>query len=357
MEGGSSRGGSSSKKFRKPRPKNIQTAQMNPFNTPGYRPQMSSPNQPNFYYDPMNPAQYLQYSLGTQQSYQQFDQQAFQQQSPFHDYRDHNQDDSDSSEHNKSVQVESEEEEEEPVRPTGKKAIGKKAPAKIWTDEEEVALSRSWLTISENPDVGNAQKRDCFYRKVTDHFHHLMKDNSRTVDQIYSKWNDMNSAMKKLNGFYQQASMNRKSGEGDEHVLKKAMKNYKSVVKSKGFSHIQAWEMVRDNSLWCDIPPSQSTTKRPKPNESMGSANAHINLDDNEDVDGQHDRDGPRIYYEPDRPTRKGKRSVASSSSQEELIQQMAEFNSFNKEESQQRICLREKNSVFCKRRKTHTSS
>ncbi|KAL8263858.1 hypothetical protein R6Q59_021988 [Mikania micrantha] len=114
------------------------------------------------------------------------------------DYRDHNQDDSDSSEHNKSVQVESEEEEEEePVRRMGKKAIGKKAPAKRWSDEEEVALARSWLTISENPDVGNAQKIYGFYKKVTDHFHHLMKDKSTTVDQIYFKWNDMNSSMKK----------------------------------------------------------------------------------------------------------------------------------------------------------------
>ncbi|KAL8232377.1 hypothetical protein R6Q57_002155 [Mikania cordata] len=165
---------------------------------------MSSPNQPTFYYDPMNPAQYFQYSPGTQkqfnrweqsyqndqQSYQQFDQQAFQQ-SPFQDYRDHNQDDSDSSEHNKSVQVKSEEE-EEPVRRTGKKA-----PAKRWSDEEEVALARSWLTISENLDVGNAQKSDGFYRKVIDHFHHLMNDKLRTIDQIYSKWNDMNSSVKK----------------------------------------------------------------------------------------------------------------------------------------------------------------
>ncbi|KAL8216576.1 hypothetical protein R6Q57_023413 [Mikania cordata] len=82
----------------------------------------------------------------------------------------------------------------------GKKAIGKKAPTKRWIDEEEVALAKSWLINSENPDV-------------TDHFHQLMKDNSRTLDQIYSKWNDLNSAMKKWNGFYQQASMNRKSGE------------------------------------------------------------------------------------------------------------------------------------------------
>ncbi|KAL8244886.1 hypothetical protein R6Q59_011144 [Mikania micrantha] len=117
------------------------------------------------------------------------------------DYRDHTQDDSDSSDHNKSVQVESEEE-EEPVRPTGKKPIAKKASAKRWTDKEEAALAKSWLTISENPDVGNAQKMDGFYRNVTDHFHQLMKDNSRTLDQIYSKWNNLNSAMKKCNGFY-----------------------------------------------------------------------------------------------------------------------------------------------------------
>ncbi|KAL8215905.1 hypothetical protein R6Q57_022742 [Mikania cordata] len=141
---------------------------------------MPSPNQPNFYDDPMNPAQYLQYLPGTQQqfnrweqsyqqdqqSYQQFDQQTFQQQSPFYDYRDHNQDDSDSSEHNKSVQAESEDEEEEPVRPMGKKTIGKKALVKRLTDEEEVALARSWLTISENPVVGNAQKMDGFCRKI-----------------------------------------------------------------------------------------------------------------------------------------------------------------------------------------------
>ncbi|KAL8236526.1 hypothetical protein R6Q59_017607 [Mikania micrantha] len=172
----------------------------------------------------------------------------------------------------------------------GKKPIGKKAPAKRWSDEEEVALARAWLTISENPDVGNAQKRDGFYKKVTEHFHHLVKDRSRTVDQIYSKWNDMNASMKKWNGFYQQCSMNRKSGEGDEQVLKTVMKNYKILVKSKGFDHIQAWDVVRDSLLWCDIPPvgcdSQSTTKRPKPNESMGGANPHIdiNLDDDEDI-------------------------------------------------------------------------
>ncbi|KAL8231761.1 hypothetical protein R6Q57_001539 [Mikania cordata] len=204
MEGGSSRGGSSSKKFKKLRPKNIQNQQTNPFNTPGYHP-----------YVPM---------------------QGFAPYSP--DYREPNNDESDSSDQNKTLQLESDEE-EEPVRAPEKRPQGRKA-AKRWSDEEEVALAKSWLTVSENHEVGNAQKRDGFYRKITDHFHELMKDTSRTVDQIYSKWGDLNAAMKKWNGFYQQASMSRKSGEADNDVLKKALKDYKKVVKSKGFPHMSA---------------------------------------------------------------------------------------------------------------------
>ncbi|KAL8217755.1 hypothetical protein R6Q57_021128 [Mikania cordata] len=299
------------------------------------------------------------YSPGTQQQFNRWDQsfvhdqssqqfewqqQQFHQQSPFQDYREPNNDESDSSDQNKTVQLESDEE-EEPVRAPEKRPQGRKA-AKRWSDEEEVALNKSWLTVSENPEVGNAQKRDGFYRKVTDHFHELMKDTSRTVDQIYSKWGNLNAAMKKWNGFYQQASMSRKSGEADNDVLKKTLKDYKKVVKSKGFPHMSAWELVRDSPLWCDIPPagcpSQSTTKRSKPDESMGSTNAQMNLDEDDDVGIQHDRDGPRIYYEPDRPVRKGKRSAASSSSHEELIKQIANFNSINQQESQHRNRLRE---------------
>ncbi|KAL8224848.1 hypothetical protein R6Q57_017405 [Mikania cordata] len=70
------------------------------------------------------------------------------------DYREPNNGESGSSDQNKTLQLESDEE-EEPVR---------------------------------------APKID---HKVTDHFHELMKDTSRTVDQIYSKWGDLNAAMKK----------------------------------------------------------------------------------------------------------------------------------------------------------------
>ncbi|KAL8231736.1 hypothetical protein R6Q57_001514 [Mikania cordata] len=188
MEGDSSRGGSSSKKFKKSRPKNIQNQQTNPFNTPCYHPYV--PMQGFAPYSPGTQQQFNRWeqSFVHDQSSQQFEwqQQQFHQQSLFQDYREPNNDESDSSDQNKTLQLESDEE-EEPVRAPEKRPQGRKT-AKRWSDEEEVALAKSWLTVTENPEVKNAQKMDGFYRKVvTDHFHELMKDTSRTVDQIYSK--------------------------------------------------------------------------------------------------------------------------------------------------------------------------
>ncbi|KAL8211129.1 hypothetical protein R6Q57_005566 [Mikania cordata] len=270
MEGGSSRNGSSSKKFKKPRPKNIQNQQTNPFNTPGYHPYV--PMQGFAPYSPGTQQQFNRWeqSFVHDQSSQQFEwqqQQQFHQQPPFQDYREPNNDESDSSDQNKTVQLESDEEEEQVRAPERDHKVGK-LPS-VGQTRKRLLWSNLGLLFLKIPKLGMPKKE-----MVTDHFHELMKDTSRTVDQIYSKWGDLNTAMKKWNEFYQQASMSRKSGEADNDVLKKTLKDYKKVVKSKGFPHMSAWELVRDSPLWCDIPPagcpSQLTAKRSKPDESMG---------------------------------------------------------------------------------------
>ncbi|KAL8231863.1 hypothetical protein R6Q57_001641 [Mikania cordata] len=198
MEGSSSRSGSSSKKFKNPIQKifktNKPTLSTHPAITHMFQCKGFAP------YSPGTQQQFNRWeqSFVHDQSSQQFEwqqQQQFHQQSPFQNYREPNNDEPDSSDQNKTVQLESDEE-EEPVRAPEKRPQGRKA-AKRWSDEEDVALAKSWLTVSVNPEVGNAQKRDGFYQKVTNHFHELMKATSRTVDQIYSKWGDLNAAMKR----------------------------------------------------------------------------------------------------------------------------------------------------------------
>ncbi|KAL8232492.1 hypothetical protein R6Q57_002270 [Mikania cordata] len=136
------------------------------------------------------------------------------------DYREPNNNDSDSSDQNKTEQLESDEE-EEPVRAPEKRPQGRKA-AKRWSDEKRLLWPNLGLLFLKIPKLGMPKKG-----MVTEHFHELMKATSRTVDQIYSKWGDLNAAMKRWNRFYQQASMSRKSREADNDVLKKALKDYK----------------------------------------------------------------------------------------------------------------------------------
>ena len=81
-----------------------------------------------------------------------------------------------------------------------------------------------------------------------------MKDNYRTVDQIYSKWGDLNHHLRKFNGFFHQASNRQKSGEGDEDIILNAMKLYQQNFKAKGFSHIEAWKEVRYKPNWYQQP-------------------------------------------------------------------------------------------------------
>lgn len=162
--------------------------------------------------------------------------------------------------------------------------------------------------------------------------------------------------MKKFNGIYQQVLSRRGSGEGDEQLLTKALRVYKDNVKARGFDHVSAWQEVRAEPLWCDIPPvgygSQPPNIRGRTPDTAGSEYADFhadtqNLDDDDTV--QLDRDGPRIYYEPERPSRKGKRSAASSSSHEELIQKISDFNTFTKEDAEEKRRMREEKHLLQK--------
>ena len=44
------------------------------------------------------------------------------------------------------------------------------APPKLWTPQEEVALARSYLSISEDVEVGNNQRRKKFWERIHEDF-------------------------------------------------------------------------------------------------------------------------------------------------------------------------------------------
>ncbi|KAJ0545332.1 hypothetical protein HanIR_Chr08g0348711 [Helianthus annuus] len=67
-----------------------------------------------------------------------------------------------------------------------------------WTKDEEYALARAWLDISEGPDVAKRFKNKLsnitgFWQKIHGTFFRAMgKDEFRDKDSISRKWTDIN---------------------------------------------------------------------------------------------------------------------------------------------------------------------
>ncbi|KAL8256863.1 hypothetical protein R6Q59_028904 [Mikania micrantha] len=78
---------------------------------------------------------------------------------------------------------------------------GSSNPDRKWTTEEEFALLKAWVDVSEDPIVGRNKKGPDFWSKIRSHFFQAMgRAEYRTNDMISSKWRDINRKVKRFNG-------------------------------------------------------------------------------------------------------------------------------------------------------------
>ncbi|PWA72337.1 myb-like domain, Myb/SANT-like DNA-binding domain protein [Artemisia annua] len=84
-----------------------------------------------------------------------------------------------------------------------------------WTPDEEEALAKAWIKISVDRDVGDRQKKEGFWGRVTKHFKTLVPRTQRTHHQLNSKWTPMHQMIQAFNGYYIQAKRLKASGCDD----------------------------------------------------------------------------------------------------------------------------------------------
>ena len=77
-----------------------------------------------------------------------------------------------------------------------------KADKVAWTTAQEVALAKAWIYVSTCPKVGNQQRREKFWERITEHFTQNVKGITRTHHSLNTKWTTMNAAMGVFNGLY-----------------------------------------------------------------------------------------------------------------------------------------------------------
>ncbi|XP_035845764.1 glutathione S-transferase T3-like [Helianthus annuus] len=130
-----------------------------------------------------------------------------------------------------------------------------------WTKEEEYALTRAYVDISEDEETANFQTGPVFWDRVRALFFSTWgQGEHRDKDSISSKWTDINNKCHGFQEVFQRNYDNRPSGEGDVGVLTKSLEEFE---RTKGpFTYYKCWELLRKSPKWAVVNPMTSSSRR-----------------------------------------------------------------------------------------------
>ncbi|GKA84605.1 putative reverse transcriptase domain-containing protein [Tanacetum coccineum] len=122
------------------------------------------------------------------------------------------------------------------------------------TMQEEIALCKGWLAVSENSKQGNSRKSSGFWCEVLSYIEsktgHYGK---RTYDMVIGKWKTVRPAVVRFCGVYNNIMrMGPESGAGDEDYVQKAMIHYQ-IDTGIPFKLRHCWEILKDHPKWQEI--------------------------------------------------------------------------------------------------------
>nr|GEW39381.1 glutathione S-transferase T3-like [Tanacetum cinerariifolium] len=99
--------------------------------------------------------------------------------------------------------------------------------------EEEVALCKAWVHVSENSVEGNGKKAARFWTKVTEYFHKEIGEQKRSYDSINCKWKNRNRhKVSKFYEIYNSVKERNQSGECDNTIYQEAEIEYHTIYRS-----------------------------------------------------------------------------------------------------------------------------
>ncbi|XP_021990973.1 uncharacterized protein LOC110887708 [Helianthus annuus] len=143
-----------------------------------------------------------------------------------------------------------------------------------WEPEEEYALTRAFIDVSEDPVISNNQSKTVFWNRIRELFFDLMGrgEEYRLPDSISGKWTDINKKCTNFQTVYQRLYSGWKSGSSDEDITQQALVEYTEA--NGHFPYMRCWQILRHSPKWATVstPSGRSGNTRPskrsKTNES-----------------------------------------------------------------------------------------
>ncbi|KAM0064251.1 putative glutathione transferase [Helianthus debilis subsp. tardiflorus] len=128
-----------------------------------------------------------------------------------------------------------------------------KKNVQTWEPEEEYALTRAFIDVSEDPVIANNQSKTVFWNRVRELFFELMGrgDEYRKPDSISGKWTDINKRCTNFQTVYQRLYSGWKSGSSDEDITQEALVEYTNA--NGHFPYMKCWQILRHSPKWAVV--------------------------------------------------------------------------------------------------------
>ncbi|XP_073050308.1 glutathione S-transferase T3-like [Primulina eburnea] len=158
----------------------------------------------------------------------------------------------------------------------------------IWKKEEDELLARSYVTMSDDPVIGNDQKGNDFWRRVADYYNDNRPAGSsrRALNVIRSHW--YNTVQKKVNRFianYNSVYNTYRSGHSDEDILRFAYEKYRDENNGVAFNLEHMWRIMKHVHCSLHSPMITWLVQRKARISESGASNTSSNKDASIDLD------------------------------------------------------------------------
>lgn len=133
--------------------------------------------------------------------------------------------------------------------------VTKVRKGKNFTVEEDKQLCRSFLSISQDPIVGNGQKSSSFWERVAKSYnlHMPLGCCDRNARSLECKWGTIRHDVSKFCGVHSQVLGMHLSGVSSDDVLERALLLYKEKSpKQIPFTYIDCWLILKDVPRWAE---------------------------------------------------------------------------------------------------------
>ncbi|XP_075512788.1 uncharacterized protein LOC142548380 [Primulina tabacum] len=157
-----------------------------------------------------------------------------------------------------------------------------------WRKIEDEVLARSFVTITDDPIIGNDQKAEAFWGRVASYYNdnHPAGTPNKSASVIRSHWhNTIQKKVYRFNANYNSIYSAYRSGHSDEDILRLAYEKYRAENNAIAFNLEHVWRIVKDRPMF--TPQSVDhhvSTKKARTSES-GASNTSSNQDASLHVD------------------------------------------------------------------------